>query len=77
VKYGKIKKEEMKFKTQKSSQRKYVNTNEASYNGKQEQSPIITSSSKNDSSFCTFCGSKYEKEAVICSACGTDLRQGA
>ncbi|MHA1560514.1 MAG: hypothetical protein ACTSPA_00175 [Promethearchaeota archaeon] len=30
VKYGKIKKEEMKFKTQKSSQRKYVNTNEAS-----------------------------------------------
>jgi len=77
VKYGKIKKEEKKFKTQESSQRKYVNTNEASYYGKQEQSTIITSSSQNASSFCTLCGSKYEKDAVYCSACGTDLRQGA
>jgi len=77
VKYGKIKKEEKKFKTQESNQRKHANTNETSYNGNQEQFPIITSSSKNTSSFCTFYGSKYEKEAVICSACGTDLKQGA
>ena len=77
VKYGKIKEEEKKLRAQGSPQKNYINATEASYYRKHEQSTIITSHSKETSSFCPFCCSKYERETVYCSACGTDLKLGA
>ena len=79
--YSRIKKEENVLKTQKSSQKKYVhaNTDESSYYGKQEQPTvtIIKATSDEGSIFCPLCGSKHERNAVYCSACGTDLKLGA
>ena len=77
TKYSRIKKEERILKAQESSQRNYVNTNESSYYRKQEQPTIIASTSDENASFCPLCGSKHERKAVYCSACGTDLKQSA
>jgi len=76
-KYSRIKKEERILKAQESSQKNYRNSNESSYYGKQEQSTIITPTSNEGPSFCPLCGSKHERKAVYCSACGTDLKLNA
>ena len=79
TKYSRIKKEERILKTQESSQKNYVNTNESSYYKKQEQPTvtIITPTSDESPSFCPLCGSNHERNAVYCSACGTDLKLNA
>ena len=77
TKYSRIKKEERILKTQESSQKNYVNTNESSYYRNQAQPTIITSTSDESASFCPLCGSKHERKAVYCSACGTDLKLNA
>ena len=79
TKFSRIKNEEKKLKAQQSSRKNYVhvNTNESSFYGKQEQPTTITSTSDEGPSFCPLCGSKHERNAVYCSACGTDLKLGA
>ena len=77
--YSRIKEQEKKLKAQQSGQNNYVNTNESSYHGKQEQPTrtIIKVISDEGPTFCPLCGSKHERNAVYCSACGTDLKLGA
>ena len=65
--YSRIKDEDKRLKAQGSTQKSYA---------KQEHPRIIISPSKETSSFCPLCGSKHERNAIFCSACGTDLRQG-
>ncbi len=77
MKYSRIKKEEMNLKAPKSSQKNYANVTESSYYRKQEQPTSITSTSNEGTSFCPLCGSKHERNAVYCSACGTDLKLNA
>ena len=77
TKYSRIKKEERILKAQESNQKNYVNTKESSYYRKQEQPTTITSTSDEGASFCPLCGSKHERKAVYCSACGTDLKLNA
>ncbi|QEE18018.1 zinc ribbon domain-containing protein [Promethearchaeum syntrophicum] len=77
AKYSRIKDADRRLKAQESRQRQYGTPTETSYYGKPEQPTIITSPSKATSGFCPLCGQKHERDAVFCSACGTDLRQGA
>ena len=77
AKYSRIKDEDRRLKAQGSTKKNYVNPSDTSYYGRQEQPTIITSPTKETSSFCPLCGSKHERSAVYCSACGTDLRQGS
>ena len=77
--YSRIKQEEKNLKAQQSSQKNYVNANESSYYGRQEQPTvtIVKPTSDEGPSFCPLCGSKHDRNAVYCSACGTDLKLGA
>ncbi len=77
--YSRIKDEEKKFKAQQSRKNNFANTNESSYYGKEEQPTITikTPTSDEDPTFCPLCGSKHDRNAVYCSACGTDLKLGA
>jgi hypothetical protein len=77
--YSRIKEQEKKLKAQQSDQNNYADPNESSYYGKQEQPTrtIIKVISDEGPTFCPLCGSKHERNAVYCSACGTDLKLGA
>ena len=77
--YSRIKEQEKKLKAQQTGQNNYANTNESSYYGKQAQPTVTikTPTSHEGPSFCPLCGSKHERNAVYCSACGTDLKLGA